>query len=291
MKESRYKKFELTPYIMVLPFFLIFVYFYIVPVFKVLLDSFTNYDMFTKREFVAFENYTYMFSDEIFLKSIRNTFVYTICTLVPALALGLGTALLVGSTLIKTKFSRMFIFMPHVLSMVAISMIWLTMYEPINGIFNTILDFLGFQKKQWLMDVNTAMVSLVVMGIWKSTGYYMIVFLSGLKNIPLSYYEAAKIDGSSSFNTFRKITFPLLNSTSSFLFITGVIASFNVFEQVNIMTNGGPMYATTTVVHQIYTKGFTEYKLGYASAMSVFMLVIVVIITAINFKLTRNEEA
>ncbi len=290
MKQKRLSRPDWTPYLFILPFFMIFTYFYLIPVVKVLMDSFTNYDMFTQREFVGLENYIRMFHDKTFLKSIFNTVWYTICTLLPALFLGLMLALLAGSSLIKTSFTRMFIFMPHVLSMVAVSMIWLSMYEVNHGVLNTILKFFHLQPQKWLLDPKLSMWCLIIMGIWKSAGYYMIVFLSGLKNIPEQYYEAAKIDGSSALNTFLKITFPLLRSTTSFLFITGIISSFNVFEQVNIMTNGGPMYRTTTIVHQIYSNGFTEYKLGYASAMSVFLLAVVSVITAVNFRMTRGEE-
>lgn len=277
------------PYCFIAPFFFIFSYFYFIPIFKVIMDSFTDYDMFTKRNFVGLENYIELIRDETFRLSVGNTFFYTICTLFPALIIGLLLACLIKSPLIKTKFTRMAIFMPHVVSMVAISMIWLYLYEPSSGIFNQILKFFHLPESQWLFDPKIAMLCLIVMGIWKSVGYYMVVFLSGLNAISQQYYEAAKIDGAGTIAIFFKITLPLLKPTSAFLLITGIISSFNVFEQVNIMTKGGPLYRTTTIVHQIYTAGFSEYKLGYASAMSVVLLVIVVCISALNFRLTRGE--
>lgn len=277
------------PYCFIAPFFLIFSYFYFIPIFKVIMDSFTDYDMFTKRNFVGLENYIELIGDETFRLSVGNTFFYTICTLFPALIIGLLLACLIKSPLIKTKFTRMAIFMPHVISMVAISMIWLYLYEPGSGIFNQILKFFHLPESQWLFDPKIAMLCLVVMGIWKSVGYYMVVFLSGLNAISQQYYEAAKIDGAGTITIFFRITLPLLKPTSAFLLITGIISSFNVFEQVNIMTQGGPLYRTTTIVHQIYTAGFSEYKLGYASAMSVVLLVIVICISAVNFRLTRSE--
>lgn len=278
-------------YIFILPFFIIFTYFYFFPVFKVVADSFTDYDLFTKRNYIGIDNYINMFSDDRFIKSVYNTFFYSIFTLFPTMAIGLIIALLANNTIIKTNGSRMLIFMPRIVSMVAVSMIWLYLYEPTSGVFNSILSFFGFKKSNFLLDPNLSMWCLIVMGIWKGIGYNMIIFLSGLKSIPMEYYEAAKMDGSGVLNTFVKITYPLLGPTTTFLFITGVIASFNVFEQVNVMTNGGPLNTTTTMVHQIYTAGFSDYKLGYASAMSVFLLVIVVIVTIINFNVTRNKEA
>lgn len=282
-------KSKLIPYCFIAPFFLIFSYFYFIPIFKVILDSFTDYDMFTKRNFVGLENYIELIGDETFRLSLGNTFFYTICTLFPALIIGLLLACLINSPLIKTKFTRMAIFMPHVISMVAVSMIWLYLYEPTGGIFNQILKIFHSPESQWLFDPKIAMLCLVVMGIWKSIGYYMVVFLSGLNAISQQYYEAAKIDGAGTITIFFKITLPLLKPTSAFLLITGIISSFNVFEQVNIMTKGGPLYRTTTIVHQIYTAGFSEYKLGYASAMSVVLLLIVICISAVNFRLTRSE--
>lgn len=281
--------YDKVAYFFILPFFLIFTYFYFIPTFKVIMDSFTNYDMFTTRDFIGLKNYIELFKDDIFIKSMGNTFIYTIFTLFPTLIIGLLIALLANSTIIKTKICRTLIFMPHVVSMVAVSMIWIFLYDPTNGVFNQILKALGLPTFDFLMDPNMALSCLIVMGIWKGVGYNMIIFLSGLKSIPEHYYEAAKLDGSSSINTFFKITLPLLSPTTSFLLITGLIGSFNVFDQVNVMTNGGPLYRTTTIVHQIYTAGFSEYKLGYASAMSVILLIIIVIITVINFKLTQPK--
>lgn len=282
-------KVKIAPYCFIAPFFIIFSYFYFVPVFKVIMDSFTDYDMFTKRNFVGLKNYIDLVKDETFILSIGNTFFYTACMLFPALVIGLLLACLIGSSLVKTRYTRMAIFMPHVFSMVAISMIWLYLYEPNNGVLNQILKTMHLRGSKWLRDPEIALLCLAVMGIWKSVGYYMVVFLSGLKGISLQYYEAAKIDGAGPVNTFFHITLPLLKPTTTFLLITGIISSFNVFEQVNIMTDGGPLNRTTTMVHQIYIAGFAEYKLGYASAMSVILLLIVIGISVLNFGLTNKE--
>ena len=246
--------------------------------------------MFTSRNFVGLENYQALLTDDKFIQSVGNTFIYTVFTLFPTLALGLFLASLANSALIRSKICRTLIFMPHVVSMVAVSMIWIFLYDPTNGIFNAILEALGLSGYNYLLDPNMALPCLIVMGIWKGIGYNMVIFLSGLKAIPEQYYEAAKLDGSSSLNTFFKITLPLLSPTTSFLLITGLISSFNVFEQVNIMTSGGPLYRTTTIVHQIYLNGFSQYKLGYASSMSVVLLVLMMIISAVNFKLTQKKE-
>lgn len=283
-------KYKIQPYCFIAPFFIVFSYFYFIPIFELIRDSFTNFDMFTKRDFIGWENYKKLFHDTEFLISIKNTFIYTIGSLFPALAIGLLLAVGINSPLIKTKVTRMVIFMPHVVSMVAVSMIWLYMYSPGDGVLSTIAEKFGVKGIQWLYDPKLAMLCLILMQIWKSIGYYMIVFLSGLKGIAQQYYEAAQIDGANAVNIFFRITLPLLKPTTTFLFITGIIDSFNVFEQVNIMTDGGPLNTTTTMVHQIYNTAFTEYKLGYASAMSVVLLFIIIVISMINFRMTREEQ-
>ena len=195
MKKQRSLGREYTAYFFVLPFFLIFTYFYFIPIFKVIGDSFTDFDMFTKRNFIGMENYLSLLQDEAFLLSIKNTLVYAAATLFPALAIALLLAEVINSPLIKTRITRMFIFMPHVISMVAVSMIWLYLYEPGSGIFNTLLEGMGLKKQQWLLDPDLALPCIIVMDIWKKSGYYMVIFLSGLKAIPEEYYEAANMDG------------------------------------------------------------------------------------------------
>ena len=280
---------EPMAYLFILPFFMVFSYFYFIPIFKVVADSFTDYDIFTRRNPVGFSNYIALMNDSRFIRSIGNTLVYTAGSLIPAMALGLGLALLIDNERIKTRLSRMLIYLPNVVSMVAVSMIWLFLFNPTHGLFNGMLLSLGMPRRNWLLDPSLALPSLIFMNVWRTMGYMMIIYLTGLKSIPGHYLEAAKIDGSSAINTFFKIKLPLLSPVTSFLFITGVIGSFNVFEQVQIMTGGGPLFRTTTVVHQIFTAGFFEYRVGYASAMSVMMLIVLAVITIINFKLMRVE--
>lgn len=174
--------------------------------------------------------------------------------------------------------------MPYVTSMVAMSMVWLWMYDPTHGVINVLTEMLGISAQQWLYDEKLALGAVIVMGIWKGIGYYMTLFLAGLNNIPAYLYEAAKIDGANAIQCFKHITLPMLKPVTFFIMITGVISAFNVFEQVNVMTSGGPMNSTTTIVHQIYTRAFTEYKMGYGAAEAVFLLLIVFVFTILNFK-------
>lgn len=142
---------------------------------------------------------------------------------------------------------------------------------------------------KWLQNPDTALISIIIMSVWKGIGYNMIINLAGLQNIPSSFYEVADLDGANYFQKTWKITLPMMSPTTFFLLVTGLIGSFNVFEQVNVMTGGGPANATTTIIHQVYLNGFTYFNMGYASAQSVILIVIVLIVTMINFRVSSKS--
>ena len=168
--------------------------------------------------------------------------------------------------------------------MVAISMVWLWMYEPAAGVINEAMKLIGLPKQDWLFDPRLALGGVVVMSVWKYIGYNMVIYLAGLQAIPTYLYDAAAIDGANVFQKFFKITWPMLRPVTFFLFVTGLIMNFNVFEQVLIMTDGGPQNTTTTIVHQIYIRAFSHFFLGYASAMAFVVVIIIALITMLNFK-------
>ena len=164
------------------------------------------------------------------------------------------------------------------------SMVWLWIYDPTYGLLNMVLKAFGSSVQQWLQDPKLAMPCVILMGIWKNCGYSMVIFLSGLTSIPDSLYEAASLDGAGFIKKFLHITWPMLKPTTFFLLVTGIVNSFSVFEQINIMTSGGPLNRTTTIVHPIYRRGFLEFKMGYAGAMSVVLLLFSILITILVFK-------
>jgi ABC-type sugar transport system permease subunit len=188
------------------------------------------------------------------------------------------------------KFVRACFYLPHVTSMVAVSMIWLWLYDPTYGILNQVLTKLGFKPIMWLLNPSTAMGSIIAMSIWKSLGYNILIYLAGLQSIPNELYEAAEIDGARTMHKVRFIIIPLLRPVTFFIFITNSISSFNVFEQVNVMTGGGPINATTTIVHQIYTRAFTEFYVGYAASMAVVLALIVFTFTMLTLKLGSQSQ-
>ncbi|GGD93922.1 carbohydrate ABC transporter permease [Paenibacillus nasutitermitis] len=277
-------------YLFILPFYILFAYFLLIPIIEVIYYSLTDFNMFSGLKFIGFRNFSELWHDQVFLRSIRNTLVYLLFTLIPTMAIGLLTAVLLNTKLLNTSWARTLIFMPHIVSMVSVSMVWMWLYDPSTGMFNRILEALGIDALQWLIDPKTAMPSVILMGIWKGIGYNMIIFLAGLQGISRDYYEAAEVDGANVFQQFLRITVPLLAPATFFLFVTGVINSFNVFEQINIMTSGGPVNSTTTMVHQIYLRAFTEFKMGYASAQSVILLCGVLFITILNYRFGGSRK-
>ena len=271
-------------YFFIAPFYLFFFFMVLIPIFTGIMQSFTNYDLYQTNDFVGLANYKQLLKDPVFLQAIGNTLFYSLLYIVPTMAIGLLLALLMSKESGGYKIFRTGFYLPYIISMVCASTIWLWIFDPTAGVLNQMLRAVGLPTSDWLKDPNLAMGCVVFVSIWKNLGYCMLIYLSGIKGIPNYLYEAAQIDGASKVKQFWYITVPMLQPTTFFLFITSCISSFNVFEQVNVLTNGGPLNTTTTIVHQIYLRGFTQFKMGYASAMSVVLLIMVCIITLINFK-------
>ncbi|MBW7458913.1 sugar ABC transporter permease, partial [Paenibacillus sepulcri] len=184
---------------------------------------------------------------------------------------------------------RALIYLPGVISSVAVAMTWLWLLDPLQGPVNRLLDVVGIGGQNWLQDPHTSLGSVIVIGIWTGMGYAMIVFLAGIQGIPETLYEAAGLDGASGIKKFWFITLPLLKPMTLFLFITATIRSFQVFDLVYILTGGGPANSSTTIVTQIVGASFQEYRMGYASAMAVFLLAATLAITLIQYGIgSRN---
>lgn len=285
------KKTDLTPYLMILPAYSIYFIFILIPVIVGFFFSFTNYDFYKTMDFIGLDNYKALLTDKIFLRSLWNTLIYAFFTILPTLACGIILAVMVNKGIYGKRFFRTCMYIPNVGSMVALSMIWLWIFDPTIGFLNQVMVALGLPAQQWLFNEKLAMPCLIFMGIWRSVGYNMVIALSGLQGIPSTLYEAAEIDGAGEIKQFFTIVLPMLRPTTFFLLVTGCINSFMVFEQVNIMTNGGPLNSTTTIVHQIYTNAFKNYRGGYGSAMAMVLLAMTIIFTLINFKFGQAQDS
>jgi len=208
---------------------------------------------------------------------------------VPKMILGLIFAIMLNRAMKGVAIFRAAFYAPVVTSMVAVSIVWLWLYHPQSGPFNQILTALGLPRQMWLLDKNLALPSLMLLGVWKWAGLSMVIYLAGLQGIPEVYYEAASIDGANRWRQFRHITLPLLAPATFYLFVTTAISSFQVFEQMYIMTEGGPGFATTSVVFEIYVEAFQRFKMGYASAMAVVLFILILILTLISFRVGNRE--
>ena len=280
----------LAGYLFVAPAMVIFFVFTLLPVAIALYLSFTNYDVFTKMDWIGFDNYQFtLFEDELFRTALVNTVVYTVWSVPLSMAIGLGAALLLNQKLRGLGLYRTIYYVPVVTSMVAVAMIWLQLFDPLYGVISNALEAIGIKGIDWLGDPNLAMPSIIAVSVWKVIGWNMLIYLAGLQGIPDYLKEAAAIDGANRWQTFWKITLPLLQPTTFFIFVTSLIGAFQVFDVVYVMTGGGPANATTTLVHQIYNAAFKALDMGYAAAMSFVLFGIILVVSLFSMRATRGE--
>lgn len=254
--------------------------------------SLTDYSLLAEPEFLGLDNYIRAFTnDEYFYKYFGNTF-YFVVTLVPiVLVCSLLLAILINRKAGRiTKAYRVALFLPSITSTVAVSMVWLWIFNPDLGLLNNFLTAIGFQTPpMWLSDPQWSKPALVIMRVWQMCGYYMIMFLTGLQTIPETLYEAAEVDGASPVQKFFRITVPMLANTTFVVAILLVIEAFNMFESIFIMTSGGPLGSTSTIMYYIYEQGFTNYNMGYASALAWIFFALILVVTLIQYRF-RNEQ-
>lgn len=277
----KYKtKIKITGFLFILPVIIYFSIFYFYPILKSFYDSFFKYNMFTERIFVGFTNYKVIFTSPQFLNSLKATFIYTggYCVIVWALSFGL--ALLLNKKFPLRNFFQFVFFMPLVISIIVLSLTWFAMFIPgglINNIFNT-------YKISWLTSSNLAIWVIIFLSVWKWSGLYVIIFLSGLNSIPEQYYDAAKIDGANGFGLLRYITVPGLRSTFIFIIVISMVGSVKVLEPMYIITKGGPVDATRVIALRIYEEAFKNFNMGRASAMAIVLFLVLLILTLMQFR-------
>ncbi len=245
-------------------------------------------------EFVGLRNFIRLFSDNVFFKSIGNNFAFVIIVVPVQTALALLLAILVDRTRRFSNFFRMIYFMPVVVPMIVVSVIWYFMYNPSIGLINRALGTISFGmlgKSLWLQSERAALPAIMILSIWQGVGFQMVIYLAGLQDVPQSLYEAATVDGASPLRTFWSITLPQLRNTTIFIVVSTTILAFQLFTQVKVMTNGGPNDATSTTVLYIYNQGFKSLKVGYAAAASVLFIIIVLAVSLIQRRyLHSNRE-
>jgi multiple sugar transport system permease protein len=247
------------------------------------------------RPYVGLDNFRKMKDDDVFWKSMRNTWLYVILGMPSSLIISLAVALGLQKLTRYVGFYRVLYFVPYVTSLVAVGWVWRWMYMP-NGLFNDVLGWFGIGPSKFLGSPDTALMSILVLTIWQGLGFQIIIFLAGLESIPIVYHEAAEIDGASGWQRFTGITIPLLNPTLVFLIVTGVINYLQVFTQIRAMSSsgtGGPLNSTISIVLYVYQQAFQQLpaKMGYASAMTVVLFLMILAITILQLKvLSRNNN-
>ncbi len=273
----------------VLPALIPILVFWIYPVINSLYISFTNWDYMTPEyDFVGLKNYTSLFSDARFYDALINTFVFTAGTLVPTIAIGLFLALLLQKQFAGSGFFKFIIFSPWITPTVAISIVWSWIYDADTGFANAILGFFNLPGLDWIRSSDTAMLSVIIVTVWKSIGYAMIFYLSALEKVPKQLYEANGLDGANIFETFRYITIPCISPTTFFLVIITMINSLQAYDQIQILTQGGPSGSTRTLLYMYYQLGFEEFDMGQATALATTLILITAVISVLQFGASKK---
>jgi multiple sugar transport system permease protein len=288
MRHWKGQRIDWIGYLFLLPTFVANVAFMVYPVIFSIVISFYRWDGLGKPLFVGFENFRSVFADADFRNALKNTLVYTVSTVPVTMALSLMVALLLNQRIKGQGFFRTLFYLPNMASGMATIIIWLWMFDYHNGILNYLIGLFGLERQYWLGRPATAMLSILLKTWWGSLAGFLI-FLAGLQGIPRAFYEAAQIDGANGWARFRHVTLPLLAPTTFYVFVTRMIGAFQVFGDVYVMTGGGPNGATDVVIHYIYVHAFHRFELGYSSAVSWMLGILIMVATLIQWKYVRRE--
>ena len=274
---------------------LIFVFFFL-PVLASLVLSVTDFDIYaianpSTTRFVGLANYSKLLKTPEFWQALRNTFYFALVGGPLTIAVALGAALLLNARLVRFKsLFRTIYFTPFVTTLVAVSIVWRYLYHTRYGLLNYMLGHLGIAPIDWLGNPKWAMPAIILLAVWKGFGYNMLIFIAGLQAIPQDLYDAAEIDGAGPVRRFMSVTLPLLGPTMLFVSVITMIGYFQLFSEPYVMTAGGPLRATTSVVLMMYEEGFRWWRMGYAASIAFVLFVVILIATLIQFRLQRDRD-
>lgn len=281
---------QMSALIFLLPALLGTLIFIVIPVICSFGLSFVQWDLLNPIKFVGFENYREIFHDGLFYKILGNTIVFALSTSFLGVIIPLILASILNTKIRGSEFFKGAYFLPFITPMVVVGVVWAWIFDPNIGLLNQMLHL----HLNWLYDSKLAMPALIVVSVWKLIGYNMIIFLSSLSAISQSLFEAAKIDGANSFQIFKNVTIPMLSPTIFFVVIITAISSFQVFDLIYLMTQGGPFDSTNVLVYTIYKNAFEYFNVGKASAIAYVLFVIILVLTLIQWslrkKLVYNEK-
>jgi len=270
--------------------------FFFLPVAAALLLSFTDFDIYAvgsldNARFVGVRNYVQLLQNPLFWTALKNTLYFALVGGPLSVAVSLGAALLVSAKATRFKsFFRTVYFLPFVTTLVAVAIVWRYLYHPQYGLLNYALAQVGISPVDWLGDPRWAMPAIILMAVWKNFGYNMLIFVAGLQNIPEELYEAARLDGASAIRQFRHVTLPMLGPTLLFVGVITMIGYFQLFAEPYVMTQGGPLRSTTSLVLFMYEEGFRWWRMGFAAAIAFVLFVIILAATLVQFRLQREDR-
>ncbi len=268
----------------VIPALIPLIIFWVYPIMRSVYISLTDWDyMSPTYNFVFFDNFLSLFQDKRFYDALWNTLVFSLGTLIPTIVLGLMLALLLQKGFKRSGIYKFILFSPWITPTVAVSIVWTWIYEPGSGIANAILHFLGLPQLQWIKSSQTAMLAVIIVTVWKSLGYSMIFYLSALEKVPAELYEASGLDGAKRWQRFRDVTIPCISPTTLFLMIITMVNSLQAYDQIQILTQGGPSGSTRTLLYMYYQLGFEEFNMGQATAVAIVLIIITVSLSVVQF--------
>lgn len=277
-------------YALLAPALILYSIFFILPFIISSILSFMQWNLISDMQFVGLDNFKSLFSDPVFWKSMKNTFIYAIVTVPATMIIAILLAVLVESLGKISELYRFLLFIPVVTSTAITSIIWVHLLHGNNGIINQLLAIVGISGPNWLNDPKWAMWSLVIVGVWKTVGYNFILYVAGLKGIDKQLYEAADIDGAGNWRKFTSITIPMLSPVNLFVLVVSIIHSFQVFDIISVMTQGGPNNSTNVLVYQVYQEAFQFFDIGRASALSMIFFIIVLIVAIVQIRLMESKK-
>ncbi len=278
----------LWAYVFIFPSLLLLFIFTLFPVIAGFALSFTKWDLLQPWQFIGPDNYIRLSQDEVFHKTLGNTIYYTVGVVVPQTALALIIAAALNQKVRGLTFYRTAYFVPVVTSTIAIAMVWQWLYQAEYGVINSFLRMVGIEGPKWLFSLTWAMPSVIIVSVWRNVGYSIVIFLAALQGVPEELYEAAKIDGAGAIARFFHVAIPQISPAIFFVLVMSVIGSFQAFDLIYVLTQGGPAKATTVLVYYLYQNGFQWFAMGYAAALAYVLFAFVLIVTLIQWSLRRR---
>lgn len=260
------------------------------PLVCALVLAFTQYDVLTAPAFIGVQNFVDVAQDPVFRRAILNTLVYTVFVVPVGMAIALLIALLLDQKVKGRALFRTAVFIPQVTATIAVALVWLWIYDPRNGLANAVLGFFGIPAQNWLSSTSLAMPAVIAVGIWQGIGLKMLIYLAALQSLPRELFEAASVDGAGKVRQFFSITLPLLRPATFFVFVTSMISAFQSFDQIYVLTDGGPANTTTMMTYEIYKSAFREFRVGYACAQSIVLFAFLIVLTVINRRFTGGDR-